>query len=128
MAILRIYNARSSEWEIALVGVAINPVTSDAVLTEDIAVVGNDGARDVKDNEGRIGLSASGVTMPERGSKPSNPAGDSWRFYFKNDGLYHLKDDGTETGPLGTGDGGGAAGEFHSVLFAESEEFAINMF
>lgn len=38
---------------------------------------------------------------------PSNPATGDWKVYAKADGLYYLEDDGTETGPMGTGGGGG---------------------
>jgi len=43
--------------------------------------------------------------LNEQGSVPSTPSTGDWKLYFKSDGLYTLGDDGTESGPLGTGGG-----------------------
>jgi hypothetical protein len=48
-----------------------------------------------------------GVVELDERATPSTPDTGRWKFYFKSDGLYILQDDGTETGPLGTGGGGG---------------------
>lgn len=47
------------------------------------------------------------VLFDEQASAPTTPASGFWRAYFKSDGLYVVDDAGSETGPLGTGGGGG---------------------
>lgn len=47
------------------------------------------------------------ITVQEESSTPSTPSSGKWKIYTKSGGLYILEDTGTETGPLGTGGGGG---------------------
>lgn len=47
------------------------------------------------------------ITVQEESATPSTPSTGKWRLYFKSDGLYVIDDAGTETGPFGTGGGGG---------------------
>ncbi len=48
------------------------------------------------------------VLLDEQASAPTTPATGFWRVYAKSDGLYIVDDAGTETGPFGTGGGGGS--------------------
>lgn len=47
------------------------------------------------------------LLFDEQASAPATPATGFWRAYFKATGLHVVDDAGTETGPLGTGGGGG---------------------
>jgi len=47
------------------------------------------------------------LIMQEEASTPSTPSSGKWKAYFKSDGLYIIDDAGVETGPFGTGGGGG---------------------
>ena len=74
----------------------------------DTAITRYDGATGklVQDSDILVG-DDDAFEMPEI-TTPANPGTGLWKLYFKNDGLYFLEDNGTETGPLGAGGGGGA--------------------
>jgi hypothetical protein len=49
------------------------------------------------------------VLLDEQASAPTTPASGFWRLYAKSTGLFIVDDAGGETGPFGTGGGGGIA-------------------
>lgn len=64
--------------------------------------------------------------MQQESSNPTAPASGKWKFFFKSDGLYVEKSDGTVTGPLSTG-GGGTWGSITGTLSSQTDlKYALN--
>jgi hypothetical protein len=64
------------------------------------------------------------VLLDEQASAPTTPATGFWRVYAKSTGLFIVDDAGVETGPFGTGGGGGGDAPDWAVDLTDSTNAA----